>query len=152
MEDAMIINKSAYERGFGHGCVYKTVVIELNETNMSGQPRSKNKLLSQMPKNLMKTFNIQAHLDNDGLPKIGTLLKKGLAEFCYYDPVKNNIRNHYYKDTEPAYVDHIAIISNETNINDVKISLKLRYTRNPVIGDKFSSRHGQKGVLSVLWP
>lgn len=25
MEDAMIINKSSYEAGFGHGCVYKTV-------------------------------------------------------------------------------------------------------------------------------
>lgn len=25
MEDAMIINKSSYERGFGYGCVYKCV-------------------------------------------------------------------------------------------------------------------------------
>lgn len=32
----MIINKSAYERGFGHGCVYKSIIIELNETNFSG--------------------------------------------------------------------------------------------------------------------
>ncbi len=32
------------------------------------------------------------------------------------------------------------------------MSIKLRFQRNPVIGDKFSSRHGQKGVLSVLWP
>lgn len=30
--------------------------------------------------------------------------------------------------------------------------MKLRMNRNPVIGDKFSSRHGQKGVLSVLFP
>jgi DNA-directed RNA polymerase I subunit RPA2 len=31
MEDAMIINKSAYERGFGHGAVYKSYIRELNE-------------------------------------------------------------------------------------------------------------------------
>ena len=26
MEDAMILNKSSYERGFGHGCIYKSEV------------------------------------------------------------------------------------------------------------------------------
>jgi len=33
-----------------------------------------------------------------------------------------------------------------------KVSITLRYPRRPIIGDKFSSRHGQKGTLSVLWP
>lgn len=36
--------------------------------------------------------------------------------------------------------------------NDINMALKYRYNRNPIIGDKFSSRHGQKGVLSVLLP
>jgi DNA-directed RNA polymerase I subunit RPA2 len=31
MEDAMILNKSAVERGFAHGCVYKNEVIDLRE-------------------------------------------------------------------------------------------------------------------------
>ena len=33
-----------------------------------------------------------------------------------------------------------------------RLSITLRIPRNPVIGDKFSSRHGQKGVMSILWP
>ena len=39
MEDACIINKSSYERGFGHGCVYKNFTFEVNdqkETNLTG--------------------------------------------------------------------------------------------------------------------
>jgi len=32
------------------------------------------------------------------------------------------------------------------------VNITFRYPRKPVIGDKFSSRHGQKGTLSVLWP
>ena len=31
MEDAMIMNKSAYERGMGHGSVYKSLAFNLNE-------------------------------------------------------------------------------------------------------------------------
>mmetsp|Transcript_39857 Transcript_39857/g.38414 ORF Transcript_39857/g.38414 Transcript_39857/m.38414 type:complete len:91 (-) Transcript_39857:1142-1414(-) len=31
MEDAMILNKSAFERGFGHGAVYKSDLVEMNE-------------------------------------------------------------------------------------------------------------------------
>jgi hypothetical protein len=33
MEDAMIINKASYERGFAHGCVYKTEFFELKSVS-----------------------------------------------------------------------------------------------------------------------
>lgn len=61
MEDAMIINKSSYERGFAHGTLYKTEVIELKD---KGDYFYKD-----------NTVNAD-HLDSDGLPFPGSIIRK----------------------------------------------------------------------------
>lgn len=58
MEDAMIINKSAYERGFAHGSIYKSDFIELhNVSSYFMRDPSKNEIIP--------------YIDNDGLPFVG---------------------------------------------------------------------------------
>lgn len=50
-----------------------------------------------------------------------------------------------YKNSEPSYAERVLVSTNEEDATLIKILL--RQTRRPEIGDKFSSRHGQKGVI-----
>lgn len=90
-------------------------------------------------------------LDTDGLPYIGKKLEHGTAELCIYDNTTAKPKYTSFKDSEPARVENVRLMGDEKS-NNVNLGYTIRYSRNPVIGDKFSSRHGQKGVLSVLWP
>lgn len=65
MEDAMILCKSSYERGFGHGIIYKSAEYSLSELD------KQYKLLSQIPKNLYNQLKQQIPV---------TLLPYGLPE------------------------------------------------------------------------
>lgn len=92
-------------------------------------------------------------LDTDGLPYIGKKLTHGSAEFCSFDTVLNKPVFKSFKDNEMARVENVRLLGDDKGQEAAtKIGYTIRYSRNPVIGDKFSSRHGQKGVLSVLWP
>lgn len=53
-----------------------------------------------------------------------------------------------YRGIEPTIVEKAMITSNSEDTNIIK--LLLRQTRRPEVGDKFSSRHGQKGVIGLI--
>ncbi|KKK25908.1 hypothetical protein ARAM_003160 [Aspergillus rambellii] len=165
MDDAMIINKSSHERGFGYGTIYKTKVHSLDE-NDSRRTKSRHgiaKLFGFAPGSEIRA-EWRATLDEDGLPHIGARVTEGSIVAAYhtvrYDATSDSYVNvdgitHFvkYKDTEEGYIDSIRIMGSETGAEPCQaISVKYRVPRKPIIGDKFSSRHGQKGVCSQLWP
>ena len=74
----MIMNKGAYERGFGHGCVYKSYIRELNDQSAgNSNAKSRFRMFNSKKKDLAKQANVDlaAHgLESDGLPFIGKKL------------------------------------------------------------------------------
>lgn len=165
MDDAMIINKSAHERGFGYGTVYKTKVHNLDEreSRRSKTKREVSKLFGFAPGSEVRA-EWRTMLDEDGLPHMGAKVREGSLIAAWhnvrYDASSDSYVNvdgitHFlkYKDAEEGYIDSLRVMGAETGVEPCQaISVKYRVPRRPIIGDKFSSRHGQKGVCSQLWP
>lgn len=53
-----------------------------------------------------------------------------------------------YRNSTPSYAESVLLTYNEDDAHLIKI--RLRQTRRPELGDKFSSRHGQKGVCGLI--
>ena len=100
MEDAMILNKSSYERGFGHASVYKTIKVDLKEETANavsrGADKDKIRLMNKTrrvrvnPENegdlpTFKYESIHPNLDDDGLPPVGSWVDEGHALYCLAD-------------------------------------------------------------------
>ena len=90
MEDSMILNKSSFERGFGHASVYKTKIVDITT---EGDHTGKNidKLKFGNPKKTFKNNNTSAEkgsglkydtLDIDGLPRVGETVVQDDALYC----------------------------------------------------------------------
>ncbi|AET38153.1 DNA-directed RNA polymerase I core subunit RPA135 Ecym_2421 [Eremothecium cymbalariae DBVPG len=150
MDDAMIINKSADERGFAYGTVYKTEKVDLSMNRSRGDPITQHFGFGndEWPKEWLEK------LDDDGMPILGTYVEEGDPICAYFDDTLNKTKIKTYHSSEPAYIEEVNLIGDESNkFQELQcVTIKYRVRRIPQIGDKFSSRHGQKGVCSRKWP
>jgi DNA-directed RNA polymerase I subunit RPA2 len=112
-------------------------------------------------------------IDSDGLPHVGAVLYPGQAYACTLDTATGRASASKLKGEEVAVVDRVTVIgaggggsagaggggarrggggSAASTPGIARANVVMRLHRPPVVGDKFSSRHGQKGVLSRQWP
>ncbi|GJP30642.1 hypothetical protein CLOM_g4176 [Closterium sp. NIES-68] len=155
MEDAMIINKSSMERGFGHGYIYKNELIDASQgaSASRGARFTPSGLPVQMLGRPANSRRFQKpSIDSDGLPRPGEHISSGDVYACTINTVTGKADETKLKGSEDAIIDAVTVIGTGPKTALTKASVRLRFGRMPQIGDKFSSRHGQKGVLSQLWP
>ncbi|ELP89482.1 DNA-directed RNA polymerase I subunit RPA2, putative [Entamoeba invadens IP1] len=137
MEDALIIKKTSIERGFGHGSQYKAYKIDLTkeQTQMISGLNPKGELYDE-------------HLDFDGLPRPGEIFENSPI-YSEIDKITGVVKTKKLMG-EKGYIESVTIVGNDKKeAGQQQAVVRVRYNRTPVIGDKFSSRHGQKGTLSV---
>jgi len=170
IEDAVIMNKASLDRGFGRVMVKKRYQEELkkssaglNEYRKCPEKFSVDKDSSNYTKkkNISHIQKKLRPLDRDGLPYIGERLFNGDIYINKYsiinqegDYTQNNVNiiekpsMITYKSTVSSYVDRVMLTTTPNQPELIKVIL--RQTRRPEIGDKFSSRHGQKGVVGLI--
>jgi DNA-directed RNA polymerase III subunit RPC2 len=105
-------------------------------------------------------YKRQQFLDADGICQVGEVLESNHVLVNKWTPVNQTdmvdgtTAQEYksakmtYKGAVEATVDKVLITSNENENFIVKVLM--RQVRRPEVGDKFSSRHGQKGVCGLI--
>jgi DNA-directed RNA polymerase III subunit RPC2 len=100
-------------------------------------------------------------IQSDGLPGVGERVDPGDVYINKQTPANANdntftgqgatpYRNTplTYKSAVAGYIDKVMITNSENEQTLIKVLI--RQTRRPELGDKFSSRHGQKGVCGLI--
>ncbi|KAF2478648.1 hypothetical protein BDY17DRAFT_272988 [Neohortaea acidophila] len=150
IEDALVINKASCDRGFGRCQVFKKLSMPLKKYGNGYQDR----LIDRDATNPR-----HKKLGKDGLPDVGFELESGDMYILKETPLQKDAAvppnqqtwaavHMAYKLPDPCYADKVMISANEADNTIIKI--QTRQTRRPEIGDKFSSRHGQKGVVGII--
>jgi DNA-directed RNA polymerase I subunit RPA2 len=113
MEDAMILNKSAHERGFGYGTIYKSYTIDLKEER-DAQKGSNSGLHFGFGHDIKmegeNTHECLALLDNDGLPFVGSKVAPGDYLAAYVSDKSGRTKFTKYKGDEMCYVEHVRLL------------------------------------------
>lgn len=137
IEDALVINRNSLDRGFARTEVYKTYSCTL-------------KRYSDNRSDILMADENNPVLDIDGIGMPGELLKDGTVFINKMSPCEGGFKFTGEKHKgNPSYIDRVLITKSEDH---TLVKVTLRQTRVPEIGDKFSSRHGQKGVVGLIVP
>ena len=161
MEDAIIINRSSIDLGLGRSAFFR--VYEADSRQYLGGLRDK----FEIPEPGTRGYRGDRYyrlLEEDGIisveaPVPGNMVLIGrvspprfLEEYRDFEvrgPTKRD-SSVCMRPSESGIVDQVFLTESIEGSKLVKV--KVRNERIPELGDKFASRHGQKGVIGLLVP
>ncbi len=161
MEDAVVLNRASVERGLGLSLSWRIYEVEARQTP-GGQ---KDKFT--IPDPSVRGYRGEQFyrvLDRDGLAHIesdvsgGTVIVGMVSPPRFLEeyqrvPTREMVWRDSSEAVQPSETGTVESIFITINADGNKlVKAKVRSTCFAEIGDKFSSRHGQKGVVGMLFP
>jgi DNA-directed RNA polymerase subunit B' len=161
LEDAIIVNKGSVDRGLGRSYYYNP--SSACELRYSGG------LMDQIavPDKDVRGYRLEADykfLEDDGIVYPEAEVSEGDVVVGRISPPRflnsgdeYNLASNVHRESsitikpqEGGRVDFVLITENEEGNKLVQV--RMRQLRIPEVGDKFTSRHGQKGIIGLIVP
>ncbi|BGP15478.1 DNA-dependent RNA polymerase II [Rhodosporidiobolus nylandii] len=159
-EDSVIMNQSSIDRGLFRSLYYRSY---MDQEKKSGQVQLEEFEKPTRDTTLRLKHGTYEKLDADGLVGLGErvagediIIGKTAPIPTDSEELGQRLKTHTKRDvstplksTENGIVDQVLLTTNSEGLKFVKV--RIRSTRVPEIGDKFASRHGQKGTIGITY-
>ena len=152
-EDSVILNKGAIKRGLFRTLYYTIYKDEEHRNIASGKEEKFTKPRRENTRGYKSSS--YSSITDSGVPVLNSLIKENDIVIGKVTSIKSDPNGYTYRDSstthknsEECRVDGVWQDKNSDGYPFIKV--RVVSERVPEIGDKFSSRHGQKGTCGII--